>query len=145
MRHVRIRVELNKGKVGMPLDKLARVAGETVAFLGSLTSDLGVHAPEHAWLAENFDNGSVDFDCRFAIPLEDERATRLNSALRMVFANDYSDATTAMLIRSETRRRAVAVVSLQERRPFSSAWRAAPFRRGVGRRNLTRRGRRTGG
>lgn len=104
MHQVRIRVELNKGRVGMPLDKLAVIAGKTVEFLGSLANDLGLAAPEHAWLAENFDNGSVDFDCRFAVPLEDDRAKRLSSGMRMVFANDYSDATTAMLIRPETRR-----------------------------------------
>jgi hypothetical protein len=105
MRHIRIRVELNKGRVGMPLDKLAVITRETVEFLGSLASDVGLAAPEHAWLAENFDNGSVDFDCRFAVPLEDDRAIRLSSAMRMVFANDYSDAATAMLIRPETRGR----------------------------------------
>ncbi len=105
MRHVRIRVELNKGRVGMPLDKLAVITRETVEFLVSLANDLGLAAPEHAWLAENFDNGSVDFDCRFAVPLEDEPANRLSSGMRMVFANDYSDAATALLIRPETRRR----------------------------------------
>jgi hypothetical protein len=105
MRHVRIRVELNKGRVGMPLDKLATISRGTVEFLHSLTSDLGLEEPSHAWLAEQFDNGSVDFDCRFATPLEDDRAVLLSSALRMVFGNDYSDPTTAMLVRPETRRR----------------------------------------
>ena len=105
MRHVRIRVELNKGRVGMPLDKLAAIARDTVEFLGSLTRDMGLEEPAHAWLAEKFDNGSVDFDCHFAMALGEDRAAQLSSALRMVFANDYSDATTAMLIRPETRRR----------------------------------------
>ena len=105
MHAVRIRVELNKGRVGMPLDKLAAIAGSTVEFLNLLALDLGLTAADHAWLAERFDNGSVDFDCRFALPLENDRAVRLGSALRMVFANDYADATTAMLIRPATRRR----------------------------------------
>jgi hypothetical protein len=105
MRHVRIRVEVNKGRVGMPLDKLAAIAGDTVEFLNSLTQDLGLEEPAHAWLAEQFANDSVDFDCRFVLPLEEQPASRLSSALRMVFANDYSDATTAMLIRPDTRRR----------------------------------------
>jgi hypothetical protein len=89
----------------MPLDKLALITRDAVEFLTSVSLDLGLDQPEHPWLAERFDNGSVDFDCRFALPLEDERAAQLSSALRMVFANDYSDATTAMLIRPETRRR----------------------------------------
>jgi hypothetical protein len=111
MRHVRIRVELNKGRVGMPLDKLAAIARDTVEFLGSLTRDMGLEEPAHAWLAEKFDNGSVDFDCHFAVTLDDDRSRRLSSALRMVFANDYSDATTAMLIRPETRRRYARIAS----------------------------------
>lgn len=105
MRHVRIRVELNKGRVGMPLDKLATITRDTVEFLSSLTRDLGLDEPAHAWLAEKFDNGSVDFDCHFAVALPDDRASQMTSALRMVFANEYADATTAMLIRAETRRR----------------------------------------
>ena len=98
-------MELNKGRIGMPLDKLAAIARDTVEFLASLTRDLGLDQTEHAWLAEKFDNGSVDFDCHFAVALPEDRAAQMTSALRMVFANDYADATTAMLIRAETRRR----------------------------------------
>ncbi len=104
MSHVRIRVELNKGRAGVPLDKLAAVARGTVEFLDSLMRDLSLDAPATAWLAERFDNGSVDFDCRLAVPLEEERAGQLRAGMRMVFANDYSDTTTAMLIRPNTRR-----------------------------------------
>lgn len=105
MRNVRIRIELNKGRVGMPLDKIASITCDTVEYLNSLTSDLGIEYPDHGWIAENFDNGSVDFDCRFAMPLEENRAMQMRSAMRMVFANEYTDATTAILIRPETRRR----------------------------------------
>ncbi len=96
---------MNKGRVGLPLDKMAAIAHNTVEFLSSLTRDLGLGDPAHAWLAENFANGSVDFDCRFADPLEEDRGSQMYSALRMVFSNDFSDATTAMLIRPDTRRR----------------------------------------
>lgn len=105
MKSVRIRVELNKGRVGMPLDKIAAIVRNTVDFLDALTRDLGLGGASHAWLAENFDNGSVDFDCRFGLSLEDDTGVRLCSALRMVLANDYSDAPTAMLIGGDTRRR----------------------------------------
>lgn len=105
MKNVRIRVELNKGRVGIPLDKLATLTKNTVSFLSSVTADLGLDVESHAWLAEKFENSSVDFDCRFALPLQEEKANQLHSALRMVFANDYSDATTAMLIHPSTRRK----------------------------------------
>lgn len=105
MHHVRIRVELNKGRVGMPLAKLAAVAQGTVEFLAALAEDLTVDAPAEAWLAERFDNASVDFDCRLAVPLSESQAARMFSGLRMVFANDFSDAATAVMIRPATRRR----------------------------------------
>ncbi len=105
MRSVRIRIELNKGRGGMPLGKMAGIVGETVEFLDSLLADLGIPKTQRLWLAERFDNGSVDFDCRMDSPLEDEKADRVESGLGMVFSNRYGDAATAMLIRPATLRR----------------------------------------
>jgi hypothetical protein len=89
----------------MPIDKLAAVTHSTAEFLASLSGDLGLNSTESAWLAERFSNDSVDFDCRFARALEERQALQLTSALRMVFANEYADASTAMLIRPQTRLR----------------------------------------
>jgi hypothetical protein len=101
---LRIRVELNKGRKGIPLDKLASVGEETVRFLNMLAADLGLGPPDHNWLAENFANGSVEFDCRFTHALDTPVLLRGQRALRAVFDNDHSAGEISVLIRPETRR-----------------------------------------
>ncbi len=114
MKTVRIRIELNKGRVGMPLEKLATVMKNTVSFLNSVAVDLGIEDSSGAWLAEEFENNSVDFDCRLAVSLPEPKAIQLQTALRMVFANDYSDSMTAMLLQPITRRRYAQIAQALE-------------------------------
>src|SRR5881409_3789387 len=104
MGRLRIRVELNKGGQGIVLDKLAAVAQHTVAFLHAFSSDVGLGDATRKWLAENFTNNSVDFDCRFTSGLDTPQLNRCRRALRLVFTNDYSDAEFSVIIRPETRR-----------------------------------------
>jgi hypothetical protein len=101
---LRIRVEFNKGRVGMPMGKLSAATERTVRFLASLARDLGVVAGEGGWLAERFENGSVDFDCRLSTPLTDEHHERGRRALRQVFSNRFDDVEMEVVIRPETRR-----------------------------------------
>jgi len=104
MSELRLRVELNKGRQGIPLHKLAEVAEEAVRFLDALVSDVGIEQEGQAWLAENFENDSVDFDCRYTAVLPEPTVTRGRESLRMVMANDYSPSDLAVLISPETRR-----------------------------------------
>ena len=100
----RIRVEFNKGRVGMPLDKLVSATAHTERFLELLARDLNLGGGGQVWLAERFENASVDFDCRYAMALEPERVSRGQRALRQIFSNHYDDTEVAVLIRPETRR-----------------------------------------
>ncbi len=98
----KIRIELNKGKKGVELDKLAAVARETSKFLTSLSVDLG--EPETEWLADNFENGSVCFE------IESKREIRTEPevwkrAFRSVMDNSFSDDFVNVKVRPETRAR----------------------------------------
>ena len=62
MPELRIRVELNKGRIGIPLGKLAAIVEETAKFLALIGEDAGLGGDPHNWLAQNFSNNSVDFD-----------------------------------------------------------------------------------
>lgn len=104
MSTLRLRVELNKGRVGMPIGKLARVCDETTQFLTMLGEDIGLPANGDLWLAEAFENASVDFDLRCAAPLSDDIAELGRRALRMMFSGSLEDGALAMLVRPETRR-----------------------------------------
>lgn len=72
MKDLKIRIELNKGRKGMPLAKLVTRADNLVQFLDSLIKDLGLDNRKAAWLAEDFANGSVDFDCHLCGDVEPE-------------------------------------------------------------------------
>ncbi len=104
MSTLRLRVELNKGRVGMPLTKLARVCSETTLFLDMLSEDIGLPVSHAGWLAQEFENASVDFDLRHPEQMTEGLAELGRHALRMVFAYAHDDAELALRIRSETRR-----------------------------------------
>ncbi|MBK8122740.1 MAG: hypothetical protein IPK54_04085 [Dokdonella sp.] len=103
-RNLRLRIELNKGRHGMPLSKLAQVCQETTRFLNLLCEDLDLPQPKAGWLAEDFENGSVDFDLRHPEVVDAVLVEFGRQALRMVFGNTYERAELALRIRSETRR-----------------------------------------
>jgi hypothetical protein len=96
----KIKIELNKGKKGVELDKLAAVAREASKFLTSLSVDLG--EPETDWLADNFENGSVCFEIESKREIQTEPVVWKN-AFRAVISNDFSDDFLNVRIRPETR------------------------------------------
>jgi hypothetical protein len=104
MSAVRIRVELNRGRRGVPLGKLAEISEETMQFLARFSRDMGLADAEHRWVAERFENNSVDFDCRYTDELEEPVAVRCRQGFHAVFANDYTRTDVAVFIRPETRR-----------------------------------------
>lgn len=104
MSKLRIRVELNKGRVGMPLAKLTHLCNETTRFLDMLCEDIGLPSSDAGWLARDFENASVDFDLCHPQPLTEDLAELGRRALRMVFGDSHERAEIALRIRPETRR-----------------------------------------
>lgn len=101
---LRIRIELNKGRVGMPLGKLAGVCAETVKFLDMLSADLQLAEGTGTWLAENFENSSVNYDCRLTAEISQTQAEVGRRALRMLMSATFDDPELSFRIRPETRR-----------------------------------------
>ncbi len=60
-----LRVELNKGRLGIPLSKLSKVAGEIESFLKLFCEDLEIDHEKGKWIALNFQNSSVIYDAEF--------------------------------------------------------------------------------
>lgn len=103
MSALRIRMELNRGRVGMPFGKLARVCHEATKFLEMLAEDLELPQGD-AWVAEEFENGSVNFDVRHGVQVDPVVAESARQALGMVIGETSENLPIAVRIRSETRR-----------------------------------------
>lgn len=103
MSDLRIRVELNKGRVGIPLPKLASIAEETMKFLSMLSDDIAVGGDPKNWIASNFENNSVDFDCTKNDVIDEAKRRVAIRACRAIMRNECDDATVSALIRPATR------------------------------------------
>jgi hypothetical protein len=63
MSDLRIKFALNKGRHGIPMHKLAEVSKEAERFFLMLARDVNLGKGE--WVADNFKNGSLEFDASY--------------------------------------------------------------------------------
>lgn len=103
MESLRIRVELNRGRRGIPLEKLGRIAEETFKFLAMACEDAGIKGNVKDWLAVNFENNSVDFDCEKISTLEPHEFQVGRDVIRSVMANSFQDPEIRFRVRPATR------------------------------------------
>jgi hypothetical protein len=111
MAKVKLRVELNKGRRGIMLGKLAKIAEETLRFLSMVHRDSELSGAPEGWLAVNFDNNSVDFDCENLQDVEPDEAHRANRVLQSVMTNDRTSELAKHHIRDTTRRQYSRIAS----------------------------------
>lgn len=76
MARLRIRIEMNKGRVGIPLGKLSEVVAETKTFLRMLCQD--VHIGDGEWLGLEFENSSLKFNAEYAEEISEHRIVEFN-------------------------------------------------------------------
>jgi hypothetical protein len=84
MATLRLKFVLNEGRVGIPLDKLAGIATDTKEFLAMVAADLDL--PGGEWIAVNFGNGSVVFDCE-RLALDEDSYERGKRGVRAILEN----------------------------------------------------------
>lgn len=80
MNSLRIRIELNRGGVGVPLEKLAKVVAETQSFLSMLCDDVRINSARGQWLGLDFDPESLNFKAEFVGPVTAEEIEAFNDA-----------------------------------------------------------------
>src|SRR5260370_42659970 len=68
MARLRIRMELNRGGVGVPLHKLASVVNEAQKFFRMLGDDVHIDTGAGEWLGFDFDNKSLNFTAEYVGP-----------------------------------------------------------------------------
>jgi hypothetical protein len=79
MARIRIRIELNKGRVGIPLHKLAEVVAETEKFLRMLGQDVHLESGTGQWLGLDFSNGSLAYTAEYGAEVDAKEEHRFTS------------------------------------------------------------------
>lgn len=80
MARLRIRIELNRGGVGVPLNKLASVVDQAQKFFHMLAEDVHVDQSKGEWLGFDFDHESLNFTAEFVGPVTSEQVTAFHAA-----------------------------------------------------------------
>ena len=80
MARLRIRIELNRGGVGVPLHKLASVVEEAQKFFHLLTEDVQIDQSNGEWLGFDFGNESLNFTAEFVGPVTAEQVAAFHAA-----------------------------------------------------------------
>ena len=80
MSRLRIRMELNRGGVGVPLHKLASVVDEAQKFFRMLGEDIHIGKDSGEWLGLDFDNKSLNFTAEFVGPVEPAQVRQFYAA-----------------------------------------------------------------
>ncbi len=80
MTRLRVRVELNRRKAGVPMEELVSVVEETRKFFHLLAEDVEIPADRGEWLASNFDPESLNFTAEFNGPASTEQIRAFGSA-----------------------------------------------------------------
>src|SRR5580698_9463079 len=80
MKRLRVRVELNRRKAGVPLDELVSVVEETQKFFHLLAEDVQIEAGRGVWLASDFDAESLTFTAEYDGAASPEQIRDFNAA-----------------------------------------------------------------
>jgi hypothetical protein len=87
MAQLKLRIELNKGREGAPLDKLGDITRQMEKFLRALSDDLKLETKKGEWLGQNFRNGSVSYDACYQVDVPDSKIRHFNQCIE--FVADY--------------------------------------------------------
>ena len=80
MSRLRVRIELNRGGVGVPLNKLASVVQEAQSFFRMLGDDVHIDQSQGDWLGFDFDHESLNFTADFVGAVSHEQVEAFHAA-----------------------------------------------------------------
>ena len=80
MSRLRVRIELNRGGVGVPLQKLASVVQQAQSFFRMLGDDVHIDQSQGDWLGFDFDHESLNFTAEFVGAVTQEQVAAFHAA-----------------------------------------------------------------
>lgn len=101
MAQLRLRIELNKGGLGISMDKLAEITAEAERFLRMLVEDVSRQIVG-TWIAKDFENNSVDFTAAYVGAITPEQIRECRQALAYTIREDADIARFGTKIRRAT-------------------------------------------
>ena len=102
MPQIRVTIELNKGRTGVPLEKMADVAKQFDRFLRSLADDLSLGVKRGDWLALNFRNGSARWDVALQEEVSEAQLRHFNQCMEFISDFDPDSESTNGLVSDGT-------------------------------------------
>src|SRR5258708_31466704 len=90
MATIRVGIEINKGKRGVPLAKLSEIVGSTERFLQMLSEDLDFTADRDSWIGLDFSNGSVSFNAEKVETVTAQQVKTFNAAFVSIMDKEPS-------------------------------------------------------
>ena len=78
---------MNKGRIGMPFQKMAHISEEIYKFLKLLCEDMGIDLVEGDWVALNFSNSSVCHDVKYMGDLETNQRDDFINTIEKIITN----------------------------------------------------------
>lgn len=88
MSDLRLRIELNKGGEGISFPKLAEISLEAAKFLRMIVSDVD-RGIAGTWIAQEFENNSVDFTAKFSGNITPEQVGLCRNALDATMREEF--------------------------------------------------------
>src|SRR5260370_21052027 len=84
MPRLRIRMELNRGGIGVPLHKMASVVDEAQKFFRMLADDVHIGKDSGEWLGFDFDNKSLNLPAEYVGPVDPDQVREFYAAFEGV-------------------------------------------------------------
>jgi hypothetical protein len=91
MAHIKLEIEINKGKRGVSLLKLEHIVKEMRQFLVSMADDIELVEP-HNWVSLDFTNGSLGFVTEYSNSVAPEKLNTFNDAIVTLCQSEYPSA-----------------------------------------------------
>lgn len=100
MSQFRVKLELNKGRHGIPLQRLANISKEIEKFLEMFAED--VKFEKEGWIADNFENGSLMYDVNYIGEIHDQNLNVAKKAFEIITDTNTTPDDLSFGIRRET-------------------------------------------
>lgn len=82
---------MSKGRIGVPMVKFSNILQQTIASFERIAKDAGFSAAPNKWLASNFANDCVDYDCELAEDVTTEGVAKFQKGLEFLVAYDAAN------------------------------------------------------